>query len=50
MPRSGVNRTFLLLNLVYSEFVSSFASTFYQKYYETYGIVAFKTYGNIVVF
>lgn len=42
--------TFLLLNLVYSDFVSSFASTLYQKYYETYGIVAFKTYGNIVVF
>lgn len=41
---------YLLLNLVYSDFVSSFASTFYQRYYETYGIVAFKTYGNIVVF
>ena len=42
--------TFLLLNLVYSDFVSSFASTFYQRYYENYGIVAFKTYGNIIVF
>ena len=41
---------FLLLNLVSSDFVSSFASTFYQRYYETYGIVAFKNYGNIVVF
>lgn len=41
---------FLLLNLVYSDFVSSFASTFYQRYYENYGIVAFKTYGNIIVF
>lgn len=41
---------FLLFNLVYSDFVSSFASTFYQRYYETYGIVAFKNYGNIVVF
>ena len=50
MPRLHLTRTFLLLNLVYSDFVSSFASTFYQKYYETYGIVAFKTYGNIVVF
>ena len=50
MPRLHLTRIFLLLNLVYSDFVSSFAFTFYQRYYETYGIVAFKTYGNIVVF
>ena len=50
MPRLHLTRTFLLFNLVYSDFVSSFASTFYQRYYEIYGIVAFKTYGNIVVF
>ena len=50
MPRLHLTRTFLLFNLVYSDFVSSFASTFYQRYYETYGIVAFKNYGNIVVF
>ena len=50
MPRLHLTRTFLLLNLVYSDFVSSFASTFYQRYYETYGVVAFKNYGNIVVF
>jgi hypothetical protein len=50
MPRLHLTRIFLLLNLVCSDSVSSFASTFYQRYYETYGIVAFKTYGNIVVF
>ena len=50
MPRLHLTRIFLLLNLVYSDFVSSFASTFYQRYYETYGVVAFKNYGNIVVF
>ena len=32
MPRSGVNRTFLLLNLVYFEFIPYFSNAYYKKW------------------